>query len=98
MSCASNRQVNERQSISKVSSQIAIPRMEERTESLIHRLHDAQALAKLVGQSPVFLKAIEQLPAVAKDEATVLISGETGTGKELIARAIHYLSDRASFP
>ena len=91
MDCTSNRQVNERQNIGQVSSPIAIPRMEERTESLIHRLQDAQALAKLVGQSPVFLKAIKQLPAVAKDEATVLISGETGTGKELIARAIHYL-------
>jgi DNA-binding NtrC family response regulator len=44
------------------------------------------------------MKAIEQLPAIAASEATVLIIGETGTGKELVARALHYLSNRASFP
>jgi two-component system, NtrC family, response regulator GlrR len=98
MSCASNPQVDERQRVGKVSSQMVAPQMEEPRENLIRRLRDAQALAKLVGQSPIFLKAIEQLPMIAKDEATVLISGETGTGKELIARAIHYLSDRAPFP
>jgi DNA-binding NtrC family response regulator len=67
-------------------------------ETLVHRLRDAGALAKLIGQAPSFVKAIAQLPAIAKSEATVLIRGETGTGKELVARAIHYLSPRAGFP
>ena len=67
-------------------------------ESLIEHLRDAQALAKLVGEAPAFLKTIRYLPNVAKSEATVLITGETGTGKELVARAIHYLSPRAGFP
>ncbi len=67
-------------------------------EKVIHRLREAQALAKLIGDSPAFLKAIQPLPAIAKSEATVLISGETGTGKELVARAIHFLSERAAFP
>jgi DNA-binding NtrC family response regulator len=56
------------------------------------------ALAKLVGKAPCFLKTIEQIPAVAASGAAVLISGETGTGKELVAHAIHYLSPRAGFP
>jgi len=55
-------------------------------------------LESLVGESDCFLAVLEKLPAVARSHATVLISGETGTGKELFARAIHYLSPRNSGP
>jgi DNA-binding NtrC family response regulator len=67
-------------------------------EKLLGRIRDAQALGKLVGHAPVFLKAIQNLAAVAKGSSPVLIGGETGTGKELVARALHYLSERAAFP
>jgi DNA-binding NtrC family response regulator len=60
--------------------------------------HGAGALAKLVGRAPIFVEAIRQIPAIAKSDAPVLISGETGTGKELVARAVHYSSERAGFP
>ncbi len=53
---------------------------------------------KLVGHSPMFLSEINKIPLVAKCDAGVMISGETGTGKELCARAIHNLSTRASQP
>lgn len=48
----------------------------------------------LTGQSPVFIKTISLIKKMANCHAPVLIQGETGTGKENAARAIHYLSDR----
>jgi hypothetical protein len=52
----------------------------------------------LVGESPPFLRVLHVALEVAHTDATVLLSGETGTGKELIARAIHYESTRRSKP
>ena len=43
---------------------------------------------QIVGKSTAFLREIEKIPVIAKSNSTVLISGETGTGKELCARAI----------
>jgi DNA-binding NtrC family response regulator len=48
----------------------------------------------LVGQSPPMIKLFEDIVDVAQSDATVLITGETGTGKELVARAIHMQSPR----
>jgi two-component system response regulator GlrR len=53
---------------------------------------------KLVGKSPPFLAVIELTKRFAACDATVLLQGETGTGKELVARAIHYLGARRNFP
>ena len=48
----------------------------------------------IVGRSPALRKVLEQVAIVAPTDSTVLLHGETGTGKELIARAIHNLSSR----
>jgi len=68
---------------------------------LINELHDLRsqlsstgALAKLVGPSEAIQKVVHQIQQVAASKFTVLIQGETGTGKELVARAIHQHSDR----
>ena len=55
-------------------------------------------LAGLVGQSPPMRHLFEMLERFARSEATVLIQGETGTGKELVADAIHQRSMRAGGP
>jgi transcriptional regulator with GAF, ATPase, and Fis domain len=52
----------------------------------------------LIGQSPAFCAALGLLERCAAVDAPVLLTGETGTGKELAARAIHYLSARRSGP
>ncbi len=52
----------------------------------------------LVGQSPPMLRLFETIVDVAQSDATVLITGETGTGKELVARAIHAQSPRCYGP
>lgn len=52
----------------------------------------------VVGDSPLFRQAMHKVGLLAKSKAAVVISGETGSGKELLARAIHYQSARKSKP
>ncbi len=52
----------------------------------------------MVGRSPRFLEALASIKKIAGCDAPVLIDGATGTGKEMAARAIHYLGDRRNFP
>jgi transcriptional regulator with GAF, ATPase, and Fis domain len=58
--------------------------------------HDG--LAGLIGQSPAMQEVYRTTRQVAASSATVLLTGETGTGKELIARAVHELSPRSAGP
>jgi transcriptional regulator with GAF, ATPase, and Fis domain len=63
-------------------------------EYLRSELRDAGPIAGIVGTSPAIARVREAIAQVAGTPATVLITGETGTGKELVARAIHLASER----
>jgi transcriptional regulator with PAS, ATPase and Fis domain len=67
-------------------------------EALRRELEGRLRIGDLVSRSPVMQKVFEVLPAIAASPSTVLILGETGTGKELVARTIHSLSPRSNGP
>ena len=60
--------------------------------------HRTEREERLVGQSPAMQQAFRQVALVARSNLSVLITGETGTGKELVAAAIHRHSDRCDAP
>lgn len=59
---------------------------------------DDGAPGGIIGRSPAIRSVLEVIERVAPTDATVLVTGETGTGKELVARAIHEQSERATGP
>lgn len=65
---------------------------------LRREVNDRYGFEKLVGTTPAMVALYEELSAVAGSDATVLLQGPTGTGKELLANAIHYRSRRAGAP
>jgi DNA-binding NtrC family response regulator len=67
----------------------------EEKERVAQQLTRAQGLAKLVGSDPAFRAAIDLTATAADADAPVLITGETGTGKELKPRALSTISVRA---
>lgn len=66
--------------------------------TLVESFREKIGLSQLVGRSDAFVAEVRKIPVIAKCDANVFISGETGTGKELFARAVHYLSARARAP
>jgi DNA-binding NtrC family response regulator len=68
---------------------------EPQEDEFVRQLKEKLGLRQLVGQSPAFVAEIRKLPLVARCDASVLLTGETGTGKEMFARAVHFLSRRS---
>lgn len=79
-----------------------LDRFRERIETVPDHIPDNHAVCdafeEIVGRSVDLMRVLEQIEMVAPTRANVLILGETGTGKELIARAIHRMSPRRNFP
>jgi DNA-binding NtrC family response regulator len=78
----------------------ALGRVRDRrsVESLTRQLREAGRLGELVGQSKAMQEVMRLVEQVAPSTAAVLITGETGSGKEMVARTIHRLSPRAAEP
>ncbi|APF19063.1 two-component system, NtrC family, response regulator PilR [Caldithrix abyssi DSM 13497] len=67
-------------------------------QALRREIHSRYDFSNIVGQSPQMKEVFKLIEKVAKTKSNVLITGKSGTGKELVARAIHYNSDRANKP
>ena len=73
-------------------------RLQEENISLRQEVNDNYNINNIITVSPKYQQVLRQIGKVADTDATVLITGETGTGKELLARAVHQLSERSDYP
>ncbi|HEY6248279.1 MAG TPA: sigma 54-interacting transcriptional regulator [Pyrinomonadaceae bacterium] len=73
-------------------------KLQEETLYLQEEIRSEYNFEEIIGTSPTLRRALEDVQTVAPTDSTVLIFGETGTGKELIARALHNLSGRSNHP
>jgi formate hydrogenlyase transcriptional activator len=73
-------------------------RLESDNAYLLDEIRTEHHLGEMVGSSSGFRELTDRIQLIASTSATVLICGETGTGKELVARAIHNLSPRSARP
>jgi DNA-binding NtrC family response regulator len=69
-------------------------RLLEEVRELRQRVQDEYSLENILSKSPKMLKVFDLIRSLAETDSGVMITGETGTGKELVARAIHNLSRR----
>jgi transcriptional regulator with GAF, ATPase, and Fis domain len=70
----------------------------DQVSELLSQVEARQLFPEIIGQSDAMLGVLNRIIKVAPTDATVLVSGETGTGKELIARSIHRHSQRSAEP
>jgi PAS domain S-box-containing protein len=87
------RDVNERYEAQKM-----IESLRDETEYLKDEIQSLYNLGEIIGESMPFRKTLQLVAEVAPTDSTVLVYGETGTGKELIARAIHASGSRKDRP
>ena len=79
----------------KIEKALEMRRMRHELDYLRHTQNDIYDFDRIIGTSPSLKRVLDVVRKVAKSNTTVLVRGETGTGKELIAGAIHHNSHRA---
>lgn len=82
----------------QLAAESRLRELQDETAYLMSEINEHRHGDEIVGSSPAIRGVITAVHQVAPTPATVFISGETGTGKELVARAIHEASDRAGKP
>ena len=82
----------------RLAAERAIQTLTVQTEYLREEILELQNAGQILGRSAAMAQVLEEVRQVAGTDATVLIMGETGTGKELVARAIHEASPRRGGP
>jgi len=82
----------------QLAAESRLHQLEAETEYLHREIAEWQNSGEIVGNSPAIRAVVNAVNQVAPTPASVLIQGETGTGKELVARAIHQQSQRAAKP
>jgi len=81
-----------------ISQAIEKKQLRDRIEQLNQKVGNNHSFENILGTSPPFLESVELAKIVAPNATTVLLLGETGTGKEVFAQAIHNASKRAQQP
>ncbi|RMH35335.1 MAG: sigma-54-dependent Fis family transcriptional regulator [Nitrospirae bacterium] len=89
---------DDRELLDSIDKALAQKRMSQEIHRLQMLVNELYGLDKVVARSPEMQALLQQVARVAGTDATVCISGETGTGKEVIARVIHCNSPRAKKP
>jgi len=84
--------------VAREKSEQHVAEVEQELETLRRELENRYQFSNIVARAPKMRQVFETIVAVADSSATVLIQGETGTGKALVARAIHYNSSRRDKP
>ncbi len=83
------RDINERK-----KAEARLHKLESEKTYLIEEIRETHNFEEIIGVSPAIQKVFQDIKSVAATDSTVIITGETGTGKELIARALHHRSSR----
>ena len=82
----------------RIAQLVETLRLREEVSLLKAQLRAAAGCGPFIGESRALAQVLARLPAIARSDAAVLIGGESGTGKDLVARATHYMSPRAHGP